>query len=225
MTFSLTAYDKSTGQMGVAITTSSICVGARCPWVKAGVGAVATQNVTLPSLAPDILECIENGKDAQDALNTVLPSDPHRAYRQVCVVDNLGNTAVFSGTESLGINGDCVGTHCVAGGNLLASDSVPKILVKAFETSTGHLADRLLHALQSGIDAGGEMGSVHSSALLIAHTHKWPLVDLRIDWTETTCPVSDLQNLWRAYKPQMNDYITRALNPTHAPSYGVPGDM
>jgi len=225
MTFSITAYDKQTGQMGVAITTSSICVGARCPWVRAGVGAVATQNVTLPSLAPDILDDMANGTDVHEALEKALSNDPHNAYRQVCVVDNMGKTAVFSGTKSLGINGHFVGKNCVAGGNLLANDTIPQALVNAFESSTGHLADRLLHALMAGMNAGGEMGSVHSSALLIADTQKWPLVDLRIDWTENTCPVLDLQDLWHTYKPQINDYIIRALNPNDAPSYGVPGDM
>ncbi len=225
MTFSITAFDKHTGQVGVAITTSSICVGARCPWVRSGVGAVATQNVTLPALAADILECIAQGNTAQHALDTIIQQDPHNAYRQVCVVDTHGNTAVFSGTQSLGINGDAVGNSCVAGGNLLANNTIPQVLVTAFETSTGHLADRLLTALQAGMDAGGEMGSVHSSALLVADKQKWPLVDLRVDWAENTCPVAGLKTLWHAYKPQMTDYITRALNPADAPSYGVPGDL
>lgn len=224
MTFSITAFDQTTGQVGVAITTSSICVGARCPWVRAGVGAVATQNVTLPSLAPDILEFMAQGQSPQDALGTVMAADPHQEYRQVCVVDTHGNTAVFSGSQSLGINGDAMGRNCVAGGNLLANDKIPKVLVSAFENSTGHLANRLLTALQAGMDAGGEMGPVHSAALVVADKHKWDLVNLRVDWAENSCPVSGLWELWRAYEPQMQDYITRALNPTHAPSYGVPGD-
>jgi uncharacterized Ntn-hydrolase superfamily protein len=86
------------------------------------------------------------------------------------------------------------------------------------------LPERLLSTLEAGLGkGGGEAGPVHSSALLVADEQSWPLVDLRVDWSET-CPVAALRNLWTAYEPQMNDYITRALNPNAAPSYGVPGD-
>ena len=224
MTFSLTAYDQNTGQVGVVITTSSICVGARCPWVRAEVGAVATQNVTLPSIAPDVLDQIASGLDASSALQVVMSKEKYPEYRQVCVVDAKGNTALFSGQKSLGIFADAVGKHCVAGGNLLANATIPHVLINAFENSTGQLADRLLQALQAGVDAGGEVGPVHSAALLVADDQKWSLVDLRVDWHENN-PVSILQDLWNQYKPQMQDYITRAFNPSDAPSYGVPGDM
>ena len=117
-----------------------------------------------------------------------------------------------------------IGKNCVAGGNLLVNDTIAQVLVTAFENSTGHLADRLLTALQTGIDSGGEMGTVHSSALSVADKNNWPLVDLRVDWLEDTCPVKHLRSLWTEYEPQMNAYITRALNPGDAPSYGVPGD-
>ena len=87
-----------------------------------------------------------------------------------------------------------------------------------------HLAERLLLALQAGVDAGGEEGPVHSAGLKVAYQHSWPLVDLRIDWVEEN-PITELMKLWRAYEPQMKDYNSRAINPTQAPSYGVPGDL
>ena len=87
-----------------------------------------------------------------------------------------------------------------------------------------HLAERLLLALQAGVDAGGEEGPVHSAGLKVAHQHSWPLVDLRIDWVEDN-PITELMKLWRAYEPQMKDYNSRAINPAQAPSYGVPGDL
>jgi uncharacterized Ntn-hydrolase superfamily protein len=77
--------------------------------------------------------------------------------------------------------------------------------------------------MQAGMQAGGEAGPVHSSALSIVADQVWPIVDLRIDWTEHD-PISELNQLWLAYQPQMNDYVTRAIDPTQAPSYGVPGD-
>jgi len=78
--------------------------------------------------------------------------------------------------------------------------------------------------LQAGIDAGGEEGDTHSGGLLVAHEQPWPLVDLRVDWTDD-CPGQVLRDLWDRYEPEMQPYLTRALNPSDAPSYGVPGDQ
>lgn len=93
MTFSITGRCGRTGQVGVAITTSSIAVGSRCPWVRAGVGAVATQNVTMPSIGNDVLDRIEGGATAQEALDAVMAQEKFPDYRQVAVVDHAGNTA------------------------------------------------------------------------------------------------------------------------------------
>ena len=87
-----------------------------------------------------------------------------------------------------------------------------------------HIAERLLRALQAGLDAGGEAGDVHSAALLVADREPFALVDLRVDWREQN-PVAELRDLWHAYRPQMTDYVTRAVTPDDAPSYGVPGDL
>jgi len=99
-------------------------------------------------------------------------------------------------------------------------------MVAKFEESenTGeHLADRLMDVLQAGLDAGGEAGPLRSAGIMVVDRLSWPLVDLRIDWTENA-PISELADLWAVYKPQMDDYVTRAVAPTDAPSYGVPGD-
>jgi uncharacterized Ntn-hydrolase superfamily protein len=225
MTFSVTGRCARSGQLGVAITTSSIAVGARCPWVRAGVGAVATQNVTMPSIGPQVLDRIEAGADAQTALDAVIAAEDFPAYRQVAVVDHRGRTAIFSGQNALGIHAEALGDGVIAAGNLLASPKVPQVIVDRFEkTETLALPDRLLAALEAGLtDGGGEAGPVHSAALLVADRTAWPLVDLRIDWTDD-CPIAALRSLWSAYEPQMNDYIARALDPSSAPSYGVPGD-
>lgn len=225
MTFSVTARCARTGQLGVAITTSSIAVGSRCPWVRAGVGAVATQNVTMPSIGNAVLDWVAGGDDAQTALDSVMDREAFPDYRQVAVVDHNGNTALFSGANSLGIHADAVGDGVIAAGNLLASERLPQIMVDYF---TDHadlsLPERLISTLEAGLTkGGGEAGPVHSAALLVAHEQSWPLVDLRVDWSDD-CPVAALRALWTAYEPQMNDYIARALNPDAAPSYGVPGD-
>ncbi|APA89503.1 DUF1028 domain-containing protein (plasmid) [Paraburkholderia sprentiae WSM5005] len=224
MTFSIVGRCAKTGQLGIAISSSSIAVGARCPWARAGVGAVATQNVTLPALGPQILDLLESERVAADvALGRALSASEWSEYRQVTVVDSEGRTALFTGKEALGLHHAVAGNQCVAAGNLLAGKPVIDAMVKAFEGAQGALADRLLHAMHAAIEAGGEAGPVHSAALKIVDTPIWPVVDLRVDWADDD-PIGKLDALWQAYRPQMRDYIVRALNPTAAPSYGVPGD-
>jgi len=225
MTFSIAGRCAETGMLGLAITTSSICVGSRCPWVRAGVGAVATQNITLPSLGPAILDALAGGEPAPAALDRALSGPVAAEYRQVTVVDGRGRVAHFSGRHTLGTHNVAVGEGCVAAGNLLTDADVPSAMVAAFAAAPSgqHLAARLLDSLEAGQAAGGEEGPVHSAALLVADKHPWPLVDLRVDWDEHD-PIAVLRRLWLAYEPQMNDYQTRAVDPATAPSYGVPGD-
>lgn len=224
MTFSIVGRCERTGQLGIAISSSSIAVGARCPWLRANVGAVATQNVTLPALGPQILDRLEQGGvDPATALRSALAQSKWSEYRQVTVVDAQGRTAFFSGDQALGTYHAVAGRQCVAAGNMLTSRDVIEAMVPAFENTPGMLADRLLAAMHAAMASGGEAGPVHSAALKIAGDLVWPIVDLRVDWAEED-PIGKLDGLWQAYHPQMQDYITRALNPTAAPSYGVPGD-
>ncbi|WCM24303.1 DUF1028 domain-containing protein [Paraburkholderia bryophila] len=225
MTFSIIGRCPDTGQLGIAISSSSIAVGARCPWVRAGVGAVATQNVTLPALGPRILDGLEETPrgDPAAALEHALGADAWRAYRQVTVIDSAGRTAFFSGDEALGLHHAVAGKQCVAAGNLLAARDVIDAMVHAFEQAPGMLAERLLSAMHAAMAAGGEAGPVHSAALKVVGDVSWPIVDLRLDWADQD-PIGKLDELWQAYRPQMQDYLTRALNPTAAPGYGVPGD-
>ena len=139
------------------------------------------------------------------------------------MIDSQGRTAFFSGKEALGIHHAVAGKQCVAAGNMLAGIDVIEAMVPAFEQTSGTLADRLLAAMQAAMAAGGEAGPVHSAALRIVGEPSWPIVDLRVDWADDD-PIGQLGGLWHAYRPQMQDYITRALNPTAAPSYGVPGN-
>lgn len=225
MTFSIAGRCERSGMVGVAITTSSICVGARCPWVRARVGAVATQNVTLPSIGPTVLDEIERGADAQAALGAVMAGPVQAEYRQVTVVDHRGNVAHVTGRRTLGRNAVVTGPGCVGAGNLLKSKEIPAAMVEVFQAEHElHLAARLMSALEEGLAAGGEEGPTHSAALLVADEQPWPLVDLRVDWDDHN-PIAALRQLWTAYEPQMRDYVTRALDPASAPAYGVPGDL
>ncbi len=224
MTFSVIGRCERTGMFGVAITTSSICVAARCPHARAGTGAVATQNVTDPSLGPALLDQLEAGKTASEALQIVTTDLPFLSYRQLTVIDSAGNTACHTGDNILGNHAESSGTNCFAAGNLLSTTEVPGSITDAFEANGDqHLAERLLIALEAGLDAGGEEGDVHSAGLLVVDTQSFPLVDLRVDWDDED-PIGKLRTIWQAYEPQMQDYLIRAIDPSSAPSYGVPGD-
>lgn len=224
MTFSIAGRCAKSGAFGVAITTSSIAVGARCPHARAGVGAVATQNVTDPNLGPLILDEMQQGLSARDSINKIIQDRPHIDYRQLTAVDAQGNSASFSGKHILGTFGVSEEKDCVAAGNLLQSSALPRVMTQAFAANANqHLAERLIRALEAGLAFGGEEGPVHSAALIVYHEQSFPLVSLRVDWADDA-PIAVLRKLWEDYKPQMGAYLQRAINPTQAPSYGVPGD-
>lgn len=223
MTFSLVARCAETGMFGVAISSSSPAVAARCSYARAGVGAVASQNVTDPRLGPFALDLMQGGMTAAEAVAGVRDQTQHVAYRQVLAIDRAGRTAIHSGPKSLGIWTQAEGRDVASGGNLLANDTVPAAIVTGFEGATGHLGDRLITAMRAGLAAGGEAGPVHSAGLLLVDQVSWPVADLRCDWTEQ-CPIDEVATAWDIYKPQLDDYVRRALDPGAAPSYGVPGD-
>ena len=223
MTFSIVARSPDRGMFGVAISSSSPAVGARCAHARAGVGAVASQNITDPALGGTILEGMAQGQSAAQALRGALSQTPHGAYRQLLVVGRQDPPQIHSGARALGIVGAAIGVDAAAAGNLLAHAEVPAVMIEAFSTSVGHLAARLLTALRAGVDRGGEAGPLHSASVLVVGEPTWPIVDLRVDWTEGN-PVAELWAIWNLYAPQIDDYIRRAKDPGNAPSFGVPGD-
>ncbi|SPJ30552.1 DUF1028 domain-containing protein [Falsiruegeria mediterranea] len=223
MTFSLVARCAETGMFGMAISSSSPAVAARCAFARAGVGAVASQNVTDPALGPLALDLMEAGATAEEAIASVQEQGRFIEYRQVLAVDKQGNTAIHSGPNSLGIWTQAQGRDVASGGNLLANDGICQAIVDGFEGAAGHLGDRLIAAMRAGLAAGGEAGPVHSAGMKIVDRVDWPIVDLRCDWSED-CPIENIATAWEVYKPQIDAYVQRALDPREAPSYGVPGD-
>ena len=223
MTFSFVARCAETGMFGVAISSSSAAVAARCSYARAGVGAVASQNITDPTLGPLALDLMQAGATAAQAIARIKAESAFIDYRQVLVIDAAGGTAIHSGPNALGIWAEAQGRDVASGGNLLANSGVPQAIVAGFESSTGHLGDRLIAAMRAGVAAGGEAGPVHSAGLRLVDKVSWPVADLRCDWTDD-CPIEALASLWDIYKPQLAAYVQRALDPRAAPSYGVPGD-
>jgi uncharacterized Ntn-hydrolase superfamily protein len=209
---------------GAVVSSSSPAVAARCPAARAGVGAACSQNITDPRLARQLLDLLAAGKDADAALSAVVAKAPNISYRQLTVIDAAGRVAAYSGAGTLGTFATHLGRQCVAAGNLLASHEVPAAMAAAFEHDPdADLGDRLLGALQAGLEAGGEEGPVRSCGMVMVRDVDWYVADLRVDWSEGD-PIADLAQVWDVYRPQLDDYVTRALDPTKAPSYGVPGD-
>ena len=222
MTFSIIARCHKTGQFGGAISSSSPAVAARCIQARAGVGVATSQNITDPHLANILLDMIKYDLAPEESIVELVKNTEFIEYRQLSVINSDEKPAAFSGKNTLGVYSQCIGEHAVGAGNLLANEIIPKVMVEVFHQAEGSLAERLLSALQAGLAAGGEAGPVHSAGLLVVDKLEWPVVNLRVDWSET--PIEDLYQLWKVYEPQVEDYVVRALNPSGSPSYGVAGD-
>jgi uncharacterized Ntn-hydrolase superfamily protein len=217
LTYSVAARCAKTGAFGIAITSSSICVASRCAWVSP-LGAVATQNVTDPSLGPAGLALLRQGLGAGAVLSNLLAGTPEPEWRQVGVIDRYGVVAHHSGSQALATAAVAQGDGCLALGNLLASADVPGRMLAAFEAAgDASLAERLMQALEAGLAAGGETGDEHAAGLHVADTYDWPVVDLRVDWHDE--PIAELRRIWGLYAPQRAAYESRARAPSVAPSF------
>jgi len=223
VTFSLTARDPRTGAFGIVVSSSSPAVAARCVHLAAGTGAVASQNVTNPALGLRGLALLGQGRPANQVVADLVAAERYPAHRQLAVVDRDGGVATFEGAATLGVHGVAKGTACAAAGNLLASPDVPAAMVAAYQASAASgFEERLLSAFVAGVAAGGEAGPIRSCGLAVVEDVEWRVTDLRVD--DHDAPLAELERLLAVWLPQKTDYRTRAIDPTAAPSYGVPGD-
>jgi uncharacterized Ntn-hydrolase superfamily protein len=224
MTFSLVARDAATGSFGIVICSSSPAVASRCAHARASVGVVASQNITNPALGPRVLDSLAGGSDADTALKAALAHEQFPDYRQLTAVDIRGNTAVHSGSQSLGVHTHAQGDQAAAAGNLLKDERVIFELLAGYtHSASAAFEERLLDGLRAALAAGGEEGPVRSAGLVVVEDVPWPVTDLRVDYADD--PIGDLAELWQLWKPQKDDYRIRGIDPTRAPSYGVPGDQ
>lgn len=223
MTFSLTARCPDTGMFGMVISSSSPAVAARCVHLRAKVGAVASQNITDPALGQTGLDLLARGLSASEVRDALVASTPFIAYRQLAVIDSQGRSTSYSGSNTLGVHATHGGEGAIAAGNMLANAEVPAAMVSAYQSSAGApFVERLLAALRAGLAEGGEAGPVHSAGLHVVRDVSWPIVDLRVDWSDS--PIEELRKLWEVYQPQVDAYIDRARDPSVAPGFGVAGD-
>src|SRR5258708_6068248 len=198
--------------LGVVVTTSSLAVGSRCAFARAGVGAALTQHRTDPRLGPLGIELMQRGFTARQAMDAVVAATPHRDWRQLAFIDRAGGTASFSGTRVKPERDEVHGRDCVALGNIVRSSEVPAAMARAFEADLGApLATRLIAALEAGDRAGGEFIPLVSAALLIVDRQPFPYVDLRVD--SDPAPIAALAKLWRDYAPLAESFVARATDP------------
>ena len=172
-TFSIAAVDPETGEAGVAVTTRNPCVGNGVPWVRAGVGAVATQARTRTEYGTELLDLLAAGRSPTEALSERLRADEGRDHRQVGLVALAGGAAQHTGSETRAWSGHRAGADYAAQGNLLVGPEVVDAVAEDFERTRGSglaLADRLVSALEAGQAAGGDArrGRRQSAAVLVA---------------------------------------------------------
>jgi uncharacterized Ntn-hydrolase superfamily protein len=211
MTLTILGRCPRSGQLGGAVTTSDLAVGARVLFAQAALAVVATQHRTDPRLGPALLAELRAGRPVQAAVQAVADAAPHRRWRQLGALDAAGGSAAYSGELVWPIEAELAGRDCLALGNMLSNQRVAPTIVEAFGTGAGELADRLLAALEAGIGAGGETGQLRSAALLVVERESFPYADLRVD--DDPDPVSRLVSLWTAYRPVARQFVARALDP------------
>lgn len=163
-TFSIVACDPQVEELGVAVQSKFLAVGAVVPWAKAKVGAIATQSYSNTAYGPEGLKLLGEGLSPEEALERLTSADPERALRQVGMVDARGRAAAFTGERCLPWAGHLVGENFSCQGNILVSQAVVEAMAEAFTKASGSLAERLLAALQAGQAAGGDRRGRQSSA-------------------------------------------------------------
>jgi uncharacterized Ntn-hydrolase superfamily protein len=166
-TFSIVARDPATGELGVAVQSHWFSVGPIVPWIEAGVGAIATQSFVDPSYGKLGLDLIRAGRSAPDALKALVAGDPASDVRQVAMIDSQGRVAAHTGAKDIQAAGHKVGVNYSVQANLMLNDSVWPSMSRAFESSKGDLADRMLAALDAAQAAGGDIRGRQSAALIV----------------------------------------------------------
>lgn len=195
-TYSIVACDPDTGAVGVAVQSHWFAVGPLVPWVRAGVGAVATQSIVEPAYGPRVLDLLEAGRSPQEALDELTAADEQERFRQVAVVDTRGRVAVHTGERCIAHAGHDKGAGFCSQANMMASPQVWPSMSQAFERASGPLARRLTAAMHAAEAQGGDARGKQSCAILVTPAEGEPwrtAVDLRVD--DHPEPLAELDRL------------------------------
>ncbi|MCR8850447.1 DUF1028 domain-containing protein [Rossellomorea sp. SC111] len=204
MTYSIVGFDPEEKEWGIAVQSKFLGVGSVVPFAKAGVGAVATQSYANTSYGPHALQLMSEGKTAEEALEIITRDDPERPLRQVGLIDASGNPATFTGEGCYDWAGGQTGKHFAAQGNILVDDQTVKAMADTFESTSGSLAERLLHALEAGQEAGGDSRGMQSAALLVVKEKGGyggfndRYIDLRVD--DHASPIKELKRIYQLHQ-------------------------
>ena len=212
MTFSICAYDRATGQVGVGALTAMMGVGKLVSHAEPRVGAAATQAPINPYLAIDSLELVASGQTAQDAVETVIGRDDGRAFRQVGLVGRDGSTAAWTGSELEGWAGHLASDDVIAQGNRLVGPETLEATLDGFSAKPDlDLAHPLLYALEAGEATGADRLGERSGAILVMETEEYPVWDVRVDLSDD--PAASLRELFHQFEeeilPQIRKMSTR----------------
>ncbi|MBN2093538.1 DUF1028 domain-containing protein [candidate division KSB1 bacterium] len=203
-TYSIVARDPETGEMGVAVQSHWFSVGSLVSWAEAGVGAIATQSFVNISFGPNGLALLKQGKTAQEALDILLNEDEGRDVRQLAIIDAQGNVAAYTGKKCIPAAGHVVGDNFSVQANLMLNDKVWPAMAKAYKESKGHLAERMLTALEAAQEIGGDIRGKQSAVILVVQgkaTGKiWEdrFIDLRVD--DHPEPIKEIKRLYQLYR-------------------------
>lgn len=213
MTFTAVGRCARTGRFGIITATREMAVGGRVPFVKAQVGAVATQAFTDPRLGALAMQALERGTPAERVLRDIAQGDPHFAWRQIGIVDRGGNTAACTGGQNKAWAGHRTGPGYVVMGNVLVGEGVVEAMAAAMQaTPDADLETRLMRALDAGTKAGGQPDGQCSAALLVHENEGFAVMDLRVD--EHDDPMAELWRLFNRLHPLLPYYRERPNNPT-----------
>jgi uncharacterized Ntn-hydrolase superfamily protein len=206
MTWSIVAHEPSTGAFAVAVTTCAFAVGASCPFVRAGVGAVSTQSITNRYLGPAVLDGMARGLSPAAAIEAALVGDEGKGLRQVHAVDRHGRSAAYTGANCVEWCGEITSPGVSFAGNMLAG---PAVLADTYASFVTHaelpLAERMLLALDAGDAAGGDRRGRQSAALVLATTEDFPDISLRVD--DHSHPLDELRRLYEIWLRQRAPYL------------------
>jgi uncharacterized Ntn-hydrolase superfamily protein len=201
-TFSIAARCQRTGMFGVAVSTAVPAVGGIVPFIKPGLGAIATQSWVNPYLGIDGLKLLEEGLPAQDALDRLIAADPGRDVRQLGIVDRNGNVAAHTGSNCVDWAGHITGSNFTVQGNMLVGAATIEAMAEAAEKSAAFpLYERLMLVLEAGQAAGGDKRGKQSAAIKVYHEEEFPYVDIRVD--EHRYPVVELRRVFEIVKHQL----------------------
>jgi len=219
MTWSIVAKDAASGAFGVAVASKVLAVGAICPWLEAGTGALSTQSYTNPLYGSDVLTNLAAGDGIEAAISAVISNDEGRAFRQVHGVDAQGNAFAYTGASCVDWNGHTLGEGISVAGNMLAGPRVVDETMSAWTDGWAKpFAHRLMYALAAGEAAGGDKRGKQSAAIRIVKTEPWPWIDLRVD--DAAEPVRDLSRMLDTFVAERSPYyITLATRSDPAGVY------